>query len=70
MSTEGEKVVECEKKEVPVETVPEKKEEGELCWELLWFLETVPKTHKLQSAWSFWYEVVENRNVQVWQEAP
>ena len=35
MSTEGEKVVEYEKKEVPVETVPEKKEEGGLCWELL-----------------------------------
>ena len=33
MSTEGEKVVECEKKEVPVETVPEKKEEGSFHWE-------------------------------------
>lgn len=33
MSTEGEKVVECEKKEVAVETAPEKKEEGSFCWE-------------------------------------
>ncbi|KAK8823808.1 hypothetical protein WA538_001100 [Blastocystis sp. DL] len=54
MSTEGEKVVECEKKEVPVETVPEKKEE-----------ETVPKTHKLQSAWSFWYDKKLPRGQQV-----